>query len=478
MGLGSTRQDAGIALCVDLDGCLLKSDLLYESVLALLRRNPLFVFLLPVWLLRGKAALKHEIATRVELDIGLLPFDERVLSMLRDARERPRFLCTASNFRLASAVAAHLALFEGVIASDARVNLSGHRKAEALLVRFGSGNFDYIGNGIVDLDVWSRSRHAWVANGSRAVVRRARLIGNVVGEFPPDAGGARAWLRQVRLHQWLKNLLVFLPLLASHRFLDPAASFAAMQAFLAFGLCASGVYVLNDLLDLPSDRRHPRKRQRPFAAGRLPLLHGLLAAPTLTVTGFVLAWLVAPMFAAVLLAYYVLTLAYSFRLKQVATLDVIVLAALYTVRIVGGAVAIGSALSFWLLAFSMFLFLSLAMLKRYAELLDMAGSGNDAAHGRGYAVTDLPMIQSLGAASGYLAVLVLALYINSQDSLELYRRPQVLWLVCPALLYWISRAWMKAHRGTMQDDPVVFAVTDRVSQAVILVSGVLILAAI
>jgi 4-hydroxybenzoate polyprenyltransferase len=467
-----------VAFCVDLDGTLLKSDLLYESLLALARRSPFSLLRLPWWLLRGKAALKHEIAMRTELDVASLPYDERVTALLRRTPGRPRVLCTASHEKFASAIAQHLGLFEEVMATSEATNLSGDRKAAALVQRFGERGFDYAGNVPVDLRIWARSRSAWIVNGSLGLASRAEQVAEVGGHLPAERGLVQAWVRQLRIHQWLKNVLVFLPLLVSHRFLEPRSLLAATLAFIAFSLCASGVYVLNDLLDLTSDRHHPRKRLRPFAAGRLPIIHGLVAAPILTVTGFAVAWLASPAFAGALVCYYAMTLAYSLRLKQVVMLDVFVLAGLYTVRIIGGAIAIASELSFWLLAFSMFLFLSLAMVKRYTELRDKAASGGTKPVGRGYTTDDLSMVQALGAASGYLAVLVLSLYINSADSLELYRRPQILWLVCPMMLYWVSRVWMVAHRGTMHDDPVVFAVTDGTSRLVIAITGLLVVSAI
>ena len=467
-----------VPLCVDLDGTLLKSDLLYESVMALLRRNPLYVFMLPLWLLRGKAALKQAVAERVTIDPEGLPFDERIIDLLKAAPNRRHVLCTATDQRLAEAIASHVGGFDQVLASDGIRNLAGSRKAEALVEHFGDRGFDYVGNHRVDLEVWRRARRAWVVNGSKSLADAAARHCELETHLPAERGNLRAWLKAIRLHQWLKNLLIFVPLLASHRFLEPAALVSAATAFLAFGLCASGVYVLNDLVDLPSDRRHPRKRLRPFASGRLPLVHGMIAAPVLTLSAFAVALLCGPMFVAVLVVYYATTLAYSLWLKRVVMLDVMLLAGLYTIRIVAGAAAIGTGLSFWLLAFSMFVFLSLAMLKRYTELATMLSSGRTTASGRGYGVDDVPLIQSLGAASGYLAVLVFALYINSPESIALYSRPQVLWLLCPMLLYWISRAWVIAHRGGMDDDPVVFAVTDRVSQGVLALCGIIVMLAI
>ena len=286
-------------------------------------------------------------------------------------------------------------------------------------------------------------------------------------------------MRALRLHQWLKNLLVILPLLTAHRLLDPTATREAIIAFFAFGLCASGVYVLNDLFDLGADRRHPRKRTRAFAAGTLPVLHGVFIAPVLTLVAFALAITMLPLgFVIALLVYNLATLAYSFGLKRVVMLDTVILAGLYTLRIIAGTLAIGSPISFWLLAFSMFVFLSLAMLKRYTELKIVADAGGGGAGGRGYHSEDLSIVQSLGTASGYISVLVLALYINSSVSESLYRHADWLWLLCPPFLYWISRTWLIAHRGLMHDDPVVFAFTDRVSLCVLFVMAAITFAAI
>ncbi|MFY2763396.1 UbiA family prenyltransferase [Arenimonas sp. MALMAid1274] len=465
-------------LCVDLDGTLLRSDLLVESTLVMLAQRPWLLFLLPVWLLRGKAHLKRQIASRVAIDPANLPYDERVVALLRAQPGRRRVLCTASDESLARPVAEHLGCFDEVIASDGQRNLAGSRKAEVLVQRFGERGFDYAGNGPIDLGVWAHARGALVVNAGNALATAAARRCEVLDHLPRTGGGLRVWLRALRVHQWLKNLLVFVPLLASHRMFETQAVIAAVAGFIAFGLCASGVYLLNDLLDLPSDRQHPRKRLRPFAAGTLPLLQGAVLAPLLALAGLALAWWAEPKFAGVLAVYYALTLGYSLRLKRVVMLDVILLAALYTVRIIGGTVVIGAVLSFWLLAFSMFIFLSLALLKRYVELAAMLGEGKISAAGRGYAVDDLPLLQSLGSAAGYLAVLVLALYINSPDSITLYQHPQVLWLLCPLMLYWVSRTWVVAHRGGMDDDPVVFAATDRVSQVVGVLCAVIALWAI
>lgn len=465
------------ALCVDLDGTLLDSDILYESLLALLARNPLYLFVVPFWLLRGKAAVKRELASRVRIPAETLPYNEQVLELLRSTPQRPRVLCTASDQLLVEPIARHLGVFEQVIASDGQRNLSGDNKAAVLVDAFGERGFDYMGNDKVDLAVWEHAAGGWVVNNGKTLAAQAAQRTTVHGHWPARTR-LRPWLKALRLHQWLKNLLVLVPLLTAHLFLEPAAIMQAALAFLAFGLCASGVYVLNDLLDLTPDRQHKTKRKRPFAAGRLPLLHGILVAPLLTASGLALSLACNPKFTFVLLVYYVMTLAYSLKLKRIVMIDVVLLAGLYTIRIIGGAIAIEVDLSFWLLAFSMFIFLSLALLKRYTELRSMLGTGKSAASGRGYAVDDLALLQSLGAAAGYIAVMVMALYINSTESIELYRNPRLLWMICPILLYWVSRVWIVAHRGDMHDDPIVFAATDRVSQIVAVLCGVFALASI
>jgi 4-hydroxybenzoate polyprenyltransferase len=466
-----------VPLCVDLDGTLIRTDLLLESALALLKRNPLYLFLLPFWLMRGRAHLKQHIAQRTAINVSTLPWDQRVIDLLlSECDARPIVLCTASDETLAQNVADHLGCFDQVLASDGVCNLSGHRKAKALIASYGNRGFDYAGNEARDLAIWAHARHAYVVNGRSDLAKRARRVSTVASVLAREPAGVRVWVRALRLHQWAKNVLVFAPLLAAHMLLQPAALLRTLAAFVIFGVCASSVYILNDLLDLDADRAHPRKRDRPFAAGRLPLSIGLAMAPLLTITAFAAAYLLAPRFALVLLGYYVLTLAYSFRLKQIAMLDVLVLAILYTLRIIAGTVAIGVGSSFWLLAFSMFLFLSLALVKRYTELITQSDTGETHTPGRGYTVAGASLLATFGCASGYLSVLVLALYIDSTASATLYHHPQWLWLMCLLLLYWISRVWLVAHRGAMHDDPVVFAMTDTASR-VLLVLGAIIAAA-
>lgn len=469
-----------IPLCVDLDGTLIRSDLLVESFFVLLKRHPLCLFLLPYWLWCGKAVLKREIARRVKLETDLLPYNEVFLDWLRTehAGGRPLWLCTAADRGLAEPLAERLGIFERVLATEGGVNLSGRRKREQLCSELGERGFDYAGNAEVDLQVWTHARRAVTVDLPARLRPQVARVAEIEREFLPPPRGWLVYVRALRLHQWLKNLLVFVPLVASHRLGEPGVLQALVLGFFSFGLCASSVYLLNDLCDLPADRQHPRKRRRPFASGALPPVHGLVLIPLLLAGAVLIAVLLPAAFAVVLLAYYVLTLAYSLHLKQYVLVDVIVLASLYTSRILAGAAAMTSAPSFWLLAFSVFLFLSLALVKRYAELREMLHSGKDGARGRGYRTHDLALLQSLGTAAGYLSVLVLALYINSEASHALYRRPEAIWLLCLVLLYWISRVWLKTHRDEMHDDPVVFAVSDRASRWLLLLSGLIVLGAI
>jgi len=463
------------ALVVDLDGTLLRSDLLVESTLSFVRTHPLAAPWPLYWLTRGKAHLKREIATRSDLDVTVLPYEPAVIEHIQEAREQGRktVLATASDQHLARQVADHLQLFDDVIASDGHTNLSRTRKRDALVKAYGERGFDYLGNSHDDLVVWRAARHAWLVNPLPGVRQRAQRDDSirVAGEMCAQENLWLSWLRALRLHQWLKNLLILVPLLTAHKLTDLPLLNQALLAFLFYGLCASSVYLLNDLFDLNDDRHHPRKRLRPFASGALPPLHGLVATPILLLAAFAGAlWLLPWQFAAVMAGYYLITLAYSLSLKRLMTIDVITLALLYTLRIIAGGAATGVHLTFWILAFSMFIFLSLALIKRYAELFDASEAGKTGKPGgRGYYTGDLPMLASLGAASGYLAVMILALYIYDQSTVALYRQPEVIWLACPLLLVWITRAWMLAHRGEMHDDPVVFAMRDRFS----LVIGVL-----
>lgn len=453
-------------LVVDLDGTLLRSDLLLETGMAFVRSQPLRLLQPVAWLARGKVALKEGLANATDIDVSVLPYDPNVIQLIEGARRSGRtvVLATASHHVLAGRIAEHLQLFDKVMATQAETNLSAHRKRDLLVENYGERGFDYAGNSLDDIPVWAAARQAYVVNPEAGVERRLRSAGNVEQVIRSDPATIRDWSKALRLHQWLKNALVFVPLLSAHQFTSPALLLNGILAFLLFGLCASSVYLLNDLLDLADDRHHRSKRLRPFAAGRLSIRSGLIAFPVLLITAMLASiWLLPWQFTAALAAYYLLTLAYSLFLKRRMVVDVIALAMLYTLRIIAGAAACGLPLTSWILAFSMFMFLTLALVKRYAELREVRSQGGTETRGRGYYPDDLPMIASLGAASGYLAVMVLALYIHEQATAVLYSRPELIWLACPLLLFWITRVWMLTHRGQMHDDPVVFAIRDRVS---------------
>ncbi len=458
-----------IALCVDLDGTLVRTDTMLESLLLFCKQHPLQLWRLPLWLLGGKARFKKTLAQHATPIPATLPLHQPLLDWLRQQKSQGRslVLATASDLRTAQAVGVHFGIFDEIIASDGSHNLASEHKRRRLVERFGERGYDYAGNAAADLAVW-RSARAAIVVGSERLKSKASRVTKVVMHFPPDHGHHTGvlWLRALRLHQWVKNLLIFVPLLLGQQLAQTARLDHAGLAFLAFGFCASAVYLLNDLFDLEADRAHARKRHRPFASGQLSLLAGLLAAPALLIAAFALASWLTPAFAALLGLYFLCTLAYSIRLKRVPMLDVLILAGLYTSRVIAGGLSTGIELSFWLLAFSAFLFLSLAIVKRDTELTQLIGTDQAAMPGRGYHTSDLPLLRSVGVASGFGAVLVLALYINSPQSQLLYSHGKVLWALCPLLLLWLSRMWLLTHRGRMHDDPIVFALRDRVSLAI------------
>ncbi|MDR4501766.1 MAG: UbiA family prenyltransferase [Nitrospirales bacterium] len=462
------------ALCVDLDQSLIATDVLWESLLVLLKLQPWLLMALPFWLLQGRAALKRRIAERVILDPSSLPYRQDVLAFLRQekARGRTLVLATASDYQPAEGIAAHLGLFSEVLASDGIVNLSGPRKQQALVSRFGEQGFDYIGDSATDLPVWSSAKRALLVDPTPRVLTNAANSSTVTNVFRRESHSIKNIVRALRVGQWVKNVLVFLPLLASHHFVRWESVRLTAWAFLSFCLCASSIYILNDLLDLPADRRHPKKKFRPFASGVLSIRYGLALCPILFLCAVSIATATLPSaFLSLLVLYVVTTTGYSILFKQVAILDVLILAALYSLRVLAGGFAINVPISAWLLAFSMFLFLSLAFTKRHLELHYRKVGKKQALERRAYQGLDKHALGTMSVISGYLSVLVLALYINSQDVRALYQNPKALWLACPLLLYWISRNYLLAHRGTLDDDPLVLALKDPQSYIIAVVMG-------
>jgi 4-hydroxybenzoate polyprenyltransferase/phosphoserine phosphatase len=460
-----------IPLCVDLDGTLIKTDMLWELLVRLVKKNPLAVVPIALWWTHGRAFLKQQLAARVSVNAADLPRNEKFVAWLRAEHQSGRrlVLATASDIKMAEPVAAYFGCFDEVLASDGKINLRSENKLRLLREKFGERGFDYAGNATADYAVWRGARQAIVVNAPPAVEREARGLTIVAQVFKPDSTLFSAFIRSLRPHQWVKNLILLVPLIAGHKLNEPALIWRAVLGVIVFCLCASGVYFINDLMDLDQDRRHRSKRNRPLAAGDLPLQAGLIGGPLLLGAGIILAAQLSRPFLEVTLGYVVLTTLYSWLLKKVVLLDVIFLAGLYTLRLFAGSVATRIIISPWLLMFSMAIFLSLALVKRFVEL--DPGDGNDEfdpnTTRRGYLPHHARMVALLGLGSGGAAVLVLATYVNmSRQVLVLYRHPLVLLGACPLLLFWVIRVWWLARCGKVHDDPVVFALKDRVSYLV------------
>lgn len=463
-------------LVVDMDGTLIRTDMLYETFWSAFSRNLATPLLSVQSLLKGRAALKGRLANLSQIDPTTLPIREEVVAYVKRWKDNGgrTVLATASNQSLANLVADHLGIFDTVHGSTETVNLKSEAKAALLQSHYGTEGFYYIGDSVADLPVWSKSRRAIVINPSARLLGELGKEGVQVESLTTETNNFGSFIKTIRPHQWLKNLLVFLPLLAAHNFTGDAILRATL-AFIAFCLVASSVYVLNDLLDLGPDRAHRRKRHRPLASGKMSVSQATWIAPLLLIAGLAVGSTLGFMFTSVLGAYYVITLLYSFVLKRRIVIDICALAGLYTIRIVAGGVATNIVLSVWLLAFSIFIFFSLAAVKRQAELVAGVATGEVTAHGRGYHVDDLPLVAMFATASGYLSVLVLALYVNTPSVLSLYSSPTVLLGICLVLLYWVTRMVMVTHRGRMTDDPIVFAAKDRISQlCLLLIAGLVV----
>lgn len=457
------QSEPQFPLCVDLDGTLIKSDSLQDAFFQFLRKSPLQLWRVPLWLAGGRARLKLEIARRAPLDPARLPYNAKVYSFLQEQqrRGRPIYLATGADSVLAERVAAYLGMFDGVLASDGTTNLTHSSKLRSLKERFGS--FAYIGNSRADLPLLAGAREAMVANptlGLRLALRARHIA--IAHTFTDQRTSFGAVFKAIRVHQWAKNILLLVPLLMSHQF-SLRAFGSAVAAFFCFSFIASANYIVNDLLDIESDRRHPSKRSRPFAAGDLSGAVGIALALGLVLAAAALVPALSGAFALWMALYIVTTLSYSFYLKRIAIVDVLLLSGLYTLRLLAGGAATDTEISQWLAGFSSFLFLSLAMVKRYSELENMRERGLTATHGRGYLVTDTEQIRSFGTASAYAAVVVFMLYIARPDVTSLYRHASRLWLIVPLLIYWLNRVWLLAGRGELDDDPVVFAMRDRMS---------------
>lgn len=494
-------------LFVDLDNTLIKTDLLHESLIKAAKQCPLKLLAALPTLSHGRAAFKNAIAEITTPDCESIPYRPEVIELLEEQVKMGAslVLATASPRRWADAVAGHLGVFDDVIATEQDRNLKGDEKLNAIhdyAVQHGYESWGYVGDSKADIPIFAAAGHSYLVTGSPSLeVSVRRMAAGKVTVIPQPRFMWRAVVKAMRPHQWAKNILVCVPMVLAHAF-TWSQGLSALLAWICFSCVASSVYVLNDLLDVESDRRHPRKCRRPFAAATLPVTAGLfLMAGLLTIGGTLAVFALPAKFVLLLAAYWVLTTLYSVWIKSKLILDVMALAGLYTLRVIAGGAAVDVPVSEWLMAFSMFFFTSLAFAKRYAELSRLALESqqkhgddslhstpdsafaestdkNDRPHGRSYRVEDIGMIESLGPTSGYLSVLVLALYINGPQVAALYRNGWALWYICPALLYWITRLWFVAKRHKLSEDPVIFALRDRTSLLTGLVVSILMAIAI
>ena len=467
-------------LCVDLDGTLIRTDSLFETWLMASRRHPFACLAASFSLLRGRNHFKCALAKIAVPRVDQLPYNSEIVDLVsREASGgRVVVLATGAAQPIALAVAKHVGNFCAVISTDERSNCAGSEKARRLVKAFGDKQFYYVGDSVRDFPVWQKSAGAVIVNATPGLAGRVAASGvPVLAEFPKKRRMPRELFRTLRVHQWSKNLLVFVAILLSHRFLDIRAWRNASVLFAAMSLCASGAYLVNDVFDLEADRSHPEKRKRPFASGSLSLSFAFWFIPLLLVSAAGLSPAL-PVGARLWLAgYLIATLTYTLFLKEKLLVDVFLLAGLYTLRVLAGGSATGITISPWTLAFSMFMFLSLAILKRYSELVATANA-SFALPRRNYYRSDLSMLGSLGTASGYISVLVLALYIHSPEVTPLYRHPWLLWSICPLVAYWISRMWIFASRAAIPDDPILFALKDRISYLVAVLCAALLLMAV
>jgi 4-hydroxybenzoate polyprenyltransferase/phosphoglycolate phosphatase-like HAD superfamily hydrolase len=469
-----------IPLAVDLDGTLIATDLAWEGIFLLLRKNLFYIFLIPVWAWMGRARLKHEIAERVMVDAATLPYRGEFLDFLKreHAKGRKLVLATAAATSFAEAVARHLGIFDAVYSTDRTRNLASKTKLKMLVDAFGERGFDYAGNSRADVPIFSNARKAIVVAPDKAArAWRRKYGGDETALFPAPRVSFYSVLRMLRVHQWVKNTLVFVPPLLGHDLLQADTIIGSILAFVSFCAAASSIYIINDLFDLQLDRRHARKKRRPFASGMLPIWFGACTFVVLLALAYGLALLLPPHYILVLTLYLIVTTAYSAALKRMLLIDVLVLAGLYTLRLLAGVAATGSPDSFWLLAFSIFFFMSLALVKRYVELTDSPPDENAKLAGRGYRSIDREIIAQSGVAAAFGAVLVLALYVDSASVRALYAHPWMIWPLCPIILYINLRIWILARRGEMHDDPVVFLLGDWRSIMMILLGAAMLLLA-
>lgn len=452
---------------VDLDGTLIKTDLFFESILKLIRQNPLNIFKVFFWILKSRSFAKSKIANLIDIEAKSLPYQTELLAYLKNLKTQGHriILATASNEKYAHNVSNHLGIFDKVIASSEAINMKGRRKLDEISKDTNNGKFCYAGDSTADIPIWKAASENIFVDAPDSAIKNAKIDQKdekIITSYKTSK--FKAFIKEMRLQQWAKNVLIIIPLLTAHRYTEAGMALIYLYAFLSFSLCASGVYFMNDLLDIEADRKHKTKYKRPIASGALPIPLGVFGAIMLPASGFAIALITLKMeFVVILGIYFILTNFYSLFLKRISTADVMTLATLYTLRIVAGGAAGGIELSSWLITFSIFFFVSLAYLKRYIEVSDL-NEDNHKAEGRGYSGNDTETMFMLGIANATASILVMALYLSDDHFHAQNQHPEIPPLLCFILLYWTNRIWVGAKRKKIADDPVIFAVKDRISQ--------------
>ncbi|QWC98990.1 UbiA family prenyltransferase [Polynucleobacter paneuropaeus] len=467
-----------IPLAVDLDGTLIQGDLFFESILSLIKQNPLHVFYIVVWIFGGIAYLKKRVALIADINLTLIQYNQDLIKFLLEKKKNTKLiLCSGSDELFLNKINDHLKIFDEVIGSNGKINLTGINKAKYLIEKYGHKGYQYIGNSSIDFPVWRGAISGWVISDSEELIKRAKSINGLESlPFVKSSASSPVW-KLIRPHQWLKNALIFIPLITAPNLPSLLDVGLLFLAFFSFSFCASSVYILNDLFDLESDRAHDIKRFRPLASGVISIPRSIGLSIILLLAATIIAFFINPEYFILMAGYFLLTLCYTLGIKKLVLTDCFTLGILYTLRIIVGAIVLTLQVSFWLLAFSFFLFLSLALIKRYSEIICTACKSSSSIPGRGYLIGDAPMIQVLGVATGCISGLVFALYINSERINLAFHRGEFLLGMVPLILFWISFMWLQASRGNMHIDPLVYAISNRTSQAVGIIGIVLVIAA-
>jgi 4-hydroxybenzoate polyprenyltransferase/phosphoserine phosphatase len=461
-------QKSKSTLIIDLDGTLIKTDLLFESAIRLIKKNPFYIFLLIFWLLKGRANLKDKIASRVDLRVDLLPYRSQIIDIIR-SHQGKKVLATASNYRYAKAVADHLGIFDEIIASDAVTNLKGKQKAKIIIEKFGT-DFEYIGDSEADIPIWQKAQLGFVINPNNHLQKKISRLENMHIINDDSTPSLKAIFALIRIHQWSKNILLFLPLIGAHELLNTSFLIKTLSGFFSFSLCASSVYILNDLLDLEEDRSHKTKKLRSLASGQIKISTSIFIIPTLMLVSILIALSLNLQFLIWLFIYYSLTFFYTILLKRIVILDTIILTGLYIIRIISGAAINNIKITFWFLAFAVFLFFSLAIIKRFVEVNESSHTATK----RGYEDIDISLISISGITSSYISILIMMLYLYNHSNSIVEQNPILLLILCFIMLYGYSRIWLFAYRKKLNDDPVVFILKDKISMILGLASGLIV----